>query len=230
MNRKAKQNEDSRLWLETATKQSNEELYPLVALGCPLAREKMILSNKGLVVFLVERFLVFTPGYRRLRDELIAAGVASLVDTVDRMAHGEEVRNPTHLLSLYIQRSIGETIEADGAIRVPESTSRINRSRGATTGPKRVRLLDVDGYPEDKPSPRDFKSFAYDPRRMQDIRDMLAAACETETDQEIMRLREEGYVDREISEILGLPLTTVYVMRRAMYARFLEISGWKGQA
>jgi len=222
-------NLDDRLWLEPTTKASNEELYPLVALGCEIAREKIILANKGLVIFLVERFLIFMPGYRRLRDELIQAGMVSLVETVDRVARGLE-EGSTQLFSLRIQRAIGETIEADGVVPVPESTSRMKRVKGESIGLKRVNMIDPDGYPDNKPSSRRLKYFAYDPRGMQAVREMLEAACEDDTDREIMRLREEGYVDREIANVLGLSLTTVYVMRRAMYARFLELSGWKGEA
>jgi hypothetical protein len=65
---------------------------------------------------------------------------------------------------------------------------------------------------------------------MRDLRETLEACCENETELEILRLREEGYVDREIAERLGLPLTTTYVLRRTMYARFLDLSGWKGEA
>jgi DNA-directed RNA polymerase specialized sigma24 family protein len=65
---------------------------------------------------------------------------------------------------------------------------------------------------------------------MQDLRETLDACCEDDTDREILRLREEGYVDREIANRLGLPLTTCYVMRRTMYARFLELTGWRGEA
>ena len=64
---------------------------------------------------------------------------------------------------------------------------------------------------------------------MIELRDLIDACCESPEDRVIVDMREKGYVDKEIAATLTLPLTTVYMMRREIYARFLEKSGMKGE-
>lgn len=218
-----------RLWVEPATRESNNALYPLVAAGDKAARDQMIEANVGMVISKVEHFLAFLPRYRHLRDDLISSGMVGLVEAVNLMASGEKVDepNPTGLIGLRIQWAIGtNTLESDETIRVP------TRSRKRNRVPEKAISLSEEFSKTLSPAEmkKVSKMLSYDPRRMLDLRETLDACCENEMEREILRLREEGYVDREIADILDLPLTTTYVMRRTMYARFLELSGWKGEA
>jgi hypothetical protein len=211
-----------RLWTEPATRKANEALYPLVAAGDRQAKHQMIHSNMGLVMVEVERFLAFLPKFGHLRDDLISHGFVGLVEAVNTMSQRlVQDANPTGLMGLCIRSCFGKVVEAEELVRVPGRTKKRKADQGIVldTPEKEVSIFHGES-----------DQFSYDPRRMQDLRETLDACCEDDTDREILRLREEGYVDREIANRLGLPLTTCYVMRRTMYARFLELTGWRGEA
>ena len=217
-----------RLWTEPATRKTNDELYRMVALGDEDARQHMIEANKGLVIHRVDQFLLFMPQYEHLRDDLISAGFVGLTQAVNKMASDGFVdgANPTGCMAFCIQAELGRAIEAEEPIRVPKRTRKRKEDRGETlTVPTQAEDALPDPEDEEDPIPR----FTVDPRKMRELRETLDACCECDNEREILRLREEGYVDREIAEMLGLPVTTTYVMRRTLYARFLELSGWKGE-
>ena len=123
--------------------------------------------------------------------------------------------------------AIGEGLSNETEVRVPGRTRRRKKKQGVKIeAPERERGVPIC---DDENGEIDAE-FSYDPRGMQDLRETLDACCENDTDREIIRLREAGYVDREIADILAKPPITIYVMRRAIYARFLELTGWKGEA
>lgn len=215
-----------RLWTEPATRKSNDELYPLVVAGDAEAREQMIQSNIGLIMTEVDRFLIFLPHFQWMQDDLISHGLIGLVEAVNKMQTDGYVENanPTTLMGRCIKTNIGRAIEQAQDVRIPTRTKKRKLSQGIEVQvPEKVETIFDDG--EEDPG-----RFSYDPHPMQQLRHTLDACCETDEEREIIRLREEGYVDREIAEILGLPQTTTYVMRRTLYARFLELTGWKGEA
>lgn len=220
-----RRNTDIRFWENQATRQSNDEIYPLVALGCPIARDQMIRGNVGLVIAKVDTFLKLLPGFSHLRDDMISNGFVGLVEAVNRMVNEEFVNgaNPTGLMAVCIQSHFGKTIEAEQTIRVPTRTQKRKKSKGIDLSPPAREFSD---YSEEEME----EAFTYDPRNILDLRETLDACCETDEDRKIIEMREQGYVDREIAEVLGLPLTTTYVMRRTIYARFLALTGWKGEA
>jgi len=223
-----------RLWVEPATKASNDALYKVlttpwystIAGRTPspgwAAREKMIHSNMGLVISQADHFLVFLPQFKHLRDDLISNGLVGLVDAVNKMSEEVPGANPTNLMSLSINSALGHAVQKEETIHIPNTTKRRRKKEGQPIKPhERVTSFDDSNMDQ---------MFSYDPRPMRNLRETLDSCCENETEREILRLREEGHVDREIADILDLPLTTTYVMRRTMYARFLELSGWKGEA
>lgn len=81
-------------------------------------------------------------------------------------------------------------------------------------------MVPIDKIPDD--------AFSYDPRQLENLWQTIESCCEGELELTIVRLRAEGYVDREIAERVDLPLTTIFVMRREIYARFLEATGMAG--
>jgi len=222
---KSKLNTDIiRLWTEPATVKSNNLLYPRVALGCGRSREQMILSNIGLIVSEVNRFLAFVPGFSHLRDDLISDAFVGLVRAVNKMASDGIVNdaNPTSFMAMSIRGCFGKTVEGEQTIRIPSETRRQKKSKGIELEPP---AREFSHYTEEEME----EAFTYDPRKMRDLRETLDACCESDVERKIIELRERKFVDREIAERLGLPLTTTYVMRRTLYARFLELTGWKGE-
>lgn len=221
-------NTGNRLWTGSETVEKNNELYLKVANGDMAARDEMIRSNMGLVTWKVSQFLVFLPRLRYFNDDLVSSGMIGLVEAVNKMqAHGFiPGTKPSGLMVACIQSAIGHAVEHAADVRIPTRTRKRKEKKGThVKAPFKEMTLSLNGCEEE-----DDLAFSYDPQPMQELRETIDACCEDDMEREIIRLREEGYVDREIGEMLSIPLTTIYVMRRTIYARFLELSGLKGEA
>ena len=206
------------------TRALNEALYPRVVAGDALARTQMIEANMSLVTNKVQAYLSQHPEWNHLRDDLISEGFVGLTQGVNKMAGiaGEDdlnipvdVNNPTGLISTYIYHRLGDLIDKELGIRVPGRTFRRKRKAGEMVGvPVKESSLTVeDTLQEDA---------LVDPRSMVDLQDELIGCCESPTEREIVRHRSEGRSDSDISDILGISKTTTYMMRRGIYARFLQ--------
>jgi DNA-directed RNA polymerase sigma subunit (sigma70/sigma32) len=200
----------------SSSRQENDALYPQVAAGDEAAIKRMIESNVGLVIDRVESYIRVFPPVAYLRDDLVSEGLLSLTIAVNRMAEEgpKENPNPNGYMSYWITKAIGAVVSSEGSISIPESQTRVMKNRGDSI-PKYVSL------------PIEERSI--DPRVMIELRDLIESCCETPEDRMIVEMREKGYVDKEIAAQLNLPHTTVYMMRRDIYARFLEKSGMKGE-
>lgn len=203
------------LWTEPATRDSNCEFYKRLINGDKAARDEMIAANIALVVYEVDRFLLILGNYNHLRDDLVSSGYVGLIEGVETLQTSDNVENPTGMLCICIRRQLGKTIEAEETIRIPGRTKR----RHQLLPPEKTASIFTDD-----------ETYIYDESRLIDLRETLEACCENDIEREVLRLREAGYVDREVAEMLDLSHTTAYVTRRLLYARFLELTGWKGQA
>lgn len=212
--------------LEPGSREINDQLFPLVAAGNEAAREKMIRANMGFVATKVQDFLRDKPAWEHLRDDLISQGFVGLIQAVNKMAGVEspdtvpgadqEVANPTGLISIYIFYRLGELIDSESAIRIPGRTFRRHKQNGREpVVPIKEGSLTVEDT-----LARDGERA--DPCAMTDLWDELLGSCQTETEKRILVLKSEGRTDQEVADILGLPKTTAYMMRRAVYGRFLE--------
>lgn len=216
--------QDHRFWTDAMTHENNNLLYGPVVSGDAKAREQMILQNIGLVHAIVDRYIIFIPPLRNHRDDMLSLGTLGLIEAVNKMVEDgpKEDPKPTGLMSLCIQRSVGTITESLDGLRVPNRTRRRKIENGERVPRRQEVLLDFEGV-------KNNEVFVDDPRKLRDLRETLEACAENEVEHEILRLREAGLVDREIADQLGLSLTTIYVMRRVMYSRFLELTGWKGE-
>lgn len=148
-----------RLWTEPATRELNNSLYMMVALGDESAREQMIHSNMGLVISKADHFLMFFPKARHLRDDMISQGLVGLVEAVNKMAGDGVVdgANPTGLMGVCIQSYFGKTIEADEMIRVPARTKKRKHDQGIKLDtPEKAATIFTDEEED--------TVFTYDPR------------------------------------------------------------------
>ena len=202
-----------------ATAKSNDELYPKVAAGDPEAREEMIQRNMSLVVNKVDSYIGCYPGVSHLRDDLISEGFVGLTHAVNKMAEAgpKEKPNPTGYMSYWIMAQIGATVDKESANGA--STATIYRS-----GQKGEELAHQVPMPNGTVT-----DIVVDPTSMVDLVDLIDACCESEHDRIICQLRELGHSDKYIAERLELPVSTTYMMRRAIYGRFLQKSGLKGE-
>ena len=196
---------------EPATRDSNDQLYPLVAAGDREAMDRMIEGNMSLVIDKVDRFVAVHRDAEHLRDDLISEGFVALTTAVNKMAEAgpRESPNPTGLISHHIGRRL-----QDAVTQVGFGASARTVSRGVET-PKLVSLPDEFDAP----------SRAADPIAMLELRDTIQACCESREDKVIIRMRESGSTDAEIAERLNTSVASIYRMRQAIYERFLEKSG-----
>jgi len=202
--------------MPAVTQGANARLYPLVVAGDPAAREEMIQVNSPLVGNRVSAYLAKFPKCQHLRDDLISQGYVGLVTAVNNMV-GSDVPNPNPLgfMSFHIQKALGELMDQEATIRVPKRTYMENKAKG-----KLIDRPDKDGSASiDDVLKKDGER---DPRSLVDLMDELLGCCESPTERQIVKHRADGRSDAEIAEILGIPKTTTYMMRRGIYARFLQ--------
>jgi hypothetical protein len=198
------------------TPAENLALYPLVARGDAAAREKMILGNMALVASKVRSYLNQFSGCNYLKDDLLSQGFVGLVKGVNAMVGEEQPNpNPTGVMSKYIHYELGELLDYESTIRIPQRTFLRKKSNGddITVPTKEASLTSHHTFEREA---------VQDPRTMTDLWDELMGCCENDTEQAIVKHRSEGRKDDEIASMLGLPKTTTYMMRRGIYARFLE--------
>lgn len=209
---------------ETGNRELNDRLYPLVVAGDAAAREEMIQSNMPLVLVKVQSWLGSNPEWSHLRDDLLSQGFVGVTQAVNKMANPDteddvaepvENCNPTGYISLYIYHRLGELIDIEQGIRVPGRSLRRKLGDGSmTAAPVKESSLTVEDLLDAQGQ--------QDPRSMIDLEDEINGCCETATERSIVEHRANGSSDEEIAAILGVSKTTVYMMRREIYARFLS--------
>lgn len=207
----------------TASREKNDILWPRVVAGEKSACDEMIQSNMSLVIDKVDSYIRSFPDLAYLRDDLISEGFVGLVYAVNKKMVGSSPRgdkkvNPTGYMSYWIAYHIGLVADKEAAL-------------GSCTKTVRRKRDDGRSLPRHVPLPKNMESETYDDAgfRILELKDEILGCCETEDDRVIVDLREKGYVDSEIAKTLNLPHTTVYVMRREIYRRFLEKTGMKGE-
>jgi hypothetical protein len=198
---------------EAATRQINEELQISVAAGDSVARTRMIEANTRLVALKVQQFLSYFPQYSYLEGDLMGEGLLGLVEAVDVIQRNEAPGvNPTGLIALRIKWHLGTAVEQGQDIHLPRTSRRRGEARGEPVTPcKRVEAM-LDALPSTETS-------------LADLKECIETCCWTDTEKEIVRLRELGSTDQEIAGYLGLPMTTVYMLRQGIYARVLAELG-----
>jgi hypothetical protein len=203
-----------------ANRHLNDELLSRVMAGDQAAREKMVLANLPMVATKVNMFLDNRPEWGYLFDDLMSEGIIGLVQAVNKMANpdaddGVAGANPTGLISIYIYHRLGELIDKEVTMRIPARTRRRKSAAG--------KELLVPTKESSLTSRYTFEIEGLtDPRSMIEMMDELYGCCETAIERRLIELRIEGRKDDEIAMTLGLPKTTAYMMRRSIYARFLE--------
>jgi len=213
----------------TASAASNDKLWPRVAAGDKAAIKEMIESNMSLAVNKVDSYIGIFPHVEHLRDDLISEGFLGVVEAVNRMAKkgpAVENPNPTGYMSWWVMKSIGIVVDREYA-------------NAASTGTVWNHKQSGESIPHQVTAPADLPERSIDPTALTELRDQIDSCCLTDVDRQIIRMRggdpalppseHPNMVDREISAALGVPFTTIYMLRRAIYARFLEKSGMVGE-
>jgi DNA-directed RNA polymerase specialized sigma subunit len=193
-------------------REQNEQFYARVMAGDDKAREEMIEGNMPLVIAKVDAYIGCHPQVAYLRDDLHSAGFLALVKAVNTMAEHDQPSNvnPTGYISVAITHEITRVIEKESAMgltSIPESEE----------GP--VSDHDVPQVGHDIPdSTSDVNESAV--QGLFEMRDVLQSCCESDKERTLLRMREEGYSDREIAETLDLPHITTFRLRKELEERF----------
>lgn len=186
------------------------ELAEQIRLGNEDARERMILGYIKLVIHKVGSWLAVFPTLAYLSDDMVSEGFLAVTKAVNKIAEGDlpEKNNPTGYISVAIHNGLSNFVMGEAIIRVPRGIELDQRAS--------VSAHVLVGLESEIAA-----STAHE--RMFEVRDTLNSICETEYDAAIIELRSHGCTDAEIAEQLELPLTTVHMLRRELYQRFLEI-------
>ncbi len=193
----------------------NGRLYSRMMAGDEKAREEMIEGNMPLVVLRVNSFIQRNPQLVHLRDDLHSAGFTGLVQAVNKMAESSDIANPNSYISVAISREIAKLAEKE-AVHI---------------GIKLVDVLEID-TPVDTDLADNAPEVSHDiPESIVDanqsaacellkLRDLLQSCCESEEEHTLLRMREEGYSDREIAEALNTSRTSIQRLRKELEERF----------
>lgn len=176
-------------------------------------------ATLGLIVLglqIVGRYLAVM-GSDRLADDLAGAALEGIVDAIHRVSIGKVEIHSTFrgFVVSNIHRFISDELDRQELVRVPGRTIR----RKLAEGDEFLRLQQVSlGDPSivrrhvTQSGIRDFE-----------IKELLDRVLENDQQREILRLRQEGMTDQEVADALGLSKTTVFVIRRDLETRFLEL-------
>jgi DNA-directed RNA polymerase specialized sigma24 family protein len=179
-----------------------------VRMGNAEAREHMILGYTKLVMHKVESWLSVFPTLEYLSDDMVSEGLLAVTKAVNKIAEGDlpETNNPTGYVSVAIHNGISNFAMDEATIRVPRSVAPDQRAS--------VSARVFEGLETDMAATMDHEELV-------DTKDILDSLCQTEYDRAIMDLRARGYTDAEVASQLGIPPTTVYMLRRELYERFV---------
>jgi len=195
-------------------REQNQQFYARVMAGDDKAREEMIEGNMPLVIAKVDAYIGCHPQFAYLRDDLHSAGFLALVKAVNTMAEHDQPSNvnPTGYISVAITHEITRVVEKESAMGLTSIP-------GSEEGP--VSDCDVPQVGHDIPdSTADVNESAM--QGLFELRDVLESCCESDKERTLLRMREEGYSDREIAETLGLPHITTFRLRKELEERFNE--------
>lgn len=225
------------------TPEENLALYPKVLAGDAAARERMIVGNMSLVINKVEGFLKIAPQYSYLFDDMVSEGLIGLCTAVNKMADVQNP-NPTGYISWWVNYHIGDAVDKESGV----SGSKRTKDRLRAKGVELPALLNYEERSSDAPDEsdeyvqkHDLSESVYDqlvqcedidamdPDIMRNLHETIEHCCVTEEDRIIVDMRSKGYVDADIAKTLGLSVTGTYLMRREIYRRFLEETGYKGE-
>jgi len=226
----------------------NDTFYQRIRAGNKSAVDEMILGNLPLVKSRVGDFLKEYRRFKRLKDDLYGEGILALTQAVNSFAN-REVEKPTgcivsaidYALKNYVDSECGHGLMSRRTVQrrrasddslpqhlpfdVAEPPAKLWRNASGRMGPKQI---DSDGEYDSFGRPSNVSHsdaeqisdrYAQETAST-DVLDQILACCESEQEQEIIRLRIDGNTDEEIGEQLGISRQTVGRRRERIEERF----------
>lgn len=179
------------------------------------ATERVILGHVRLAMQIVGRYLHRLKS-DRLSDLLVSAALEGIIDAVHRVSAGSmEHDNLSGYVTDYIHRYVSRALEDVPTVRVPRTTQQSARYRGETVRrPSRVGFDDPDLLR---------RTAKHDDINDFEIKEIIDKIIQSDLERRILELRQEGQTDAEIATALSLSKTSVFLIRKQVERRFLEL-------
>ena len=194
-------------------REQNERLYPRVMAGDDKAREEMIEGNMPLVIAKVDSYLRRYPQLEHLRDDLHSAGFIGLAQAVNKMTEHVDPQNvnPTGYISVAITHEFVRLAKEEAAHSGIELADAPEFDMELTDEAPGIS----HGIPESVVDTNQSAATG-----LLELRDLLESCCESDEERTLLRMREEGYSDRDIAEAIGLSPWATYTLRKKLEERF----------
>jgi DNA-binding NarL/FixJ family response regulator len=152
-----------------------------------------------------------------LGDILVSAALEGITDAVHHVSSGEGLThdNLTGYVTDYIHRYVSRALEDQHTVRVPRTTMQDARAQGRTLiCPSRVGFDD----------PALARRLAqHDELYDFEIKELVDKVVQSDMERKILELRQSGHSDAEIATELSLSKTSVFLIRKQVERRFLEL-------
>lgn len=190
--------------------EQNNDLYDAVVAGDAVAKEAMIVGNRGLVVVKADALIRKIPSVAYLRDDLVSAGNIGLVRAVKRLTRRVRRAAVNAWIGRCVSKEMLDLLPHEHTVYVPGRSSALAYNNNRPIDPPRV----INALPETLE--------AYSDCRIVELRDLFSVCCQTDTERLCFRLREEGHTYSEIAEQVGLAVSTVYTTLTRLKQRILN--------
>ena len=184
----------------------NDELAQKLFIGDETAFDALIMQNRGLAFYIVNKFTSRSTKAMALKDDLEGEALLALTQAVDQLRNCYEPgKSVTQFLKIVIRRSLSTYLASENIIVVPERT----RQRNGEDTPVCKRLS------QDIPQPQGDMGEA--------LEDLMACA-RSDSEKEIVDLLSQGCGYGTISRVTGLSMETVQSYARKIKNRFVNRS------
>jgi hypothetical protein len=180
------------------------------------ARNDAILGYVNLSMSIVGRYIAVMRS-DRLANDMVSAAMEGIVTAVDKVVNGEMTHeNLTGYVTACVHRFISAELERRQVVRVPHQTISKRRQAGLEPPPKPVRV--------DMSDPAVLRKVARSGEELDfEIREILDRVLQNDLEKSIIELRQQGMTDQQVADELDLSKTAVFVIRKGIETRFLEL-------
>jgi hypothetical protein len=195
---------------------SDQELRDLVArtlVGDTYARHTLIRHLMTVARKCIGMILSVYPSRYNDMDDMVSEASLAIVDLVERIANGDSPAPSDRLFSyaaVMILRQVNEMLITSVVIPIPDASYRRNWRQGREQ-PIRYTDLQLDTLP-----------VTNNPENEVDIRDAFDVIVSTPIEKKILELRESGYSDADIGQVVGVSRQTITLLRLNLYRRYLD--------
>ncbi len=186
--------------LSVRTDSEKLELLKKVREGDKVAIDKMIFSHILLALSITNRYKG-TRGLNSYGHDLSSAAIVGVVTAVNQIAKGKMINhdNVTGYIVIYVRQFIADAINHYPTIYTPR------RKNNEIVKP----LSDSLSRRDSQSSIQELETW-----------DLIDSLTDNETEKKILKLREEGYTDDEVGNLVGLSRSQVFRIRHDLFQRY----------